>query len=71
MRVLERLDFTVALPQLYVVTVNQLPGVFFRGFIIGTNKLYCPEKMAVDANHVNPITGHCLCSAAGSRPSAN
>ena len=39
MRMLERLDFAVALPKLYIVAVHELPGVFPGRVVVRTNKL--------------------------------
>ena len=37
MRVLELFNLAVALPKFYVMTVNELLGVFLGGVIVGTN----------------------------------
>jgi hypothetical protein len=39
--VLERLDFAVALPKLYVVAVNELLGVFLGRVVVRAEKLDC------------------------------
>jgi hypothetical protein len=38
--VLERVDFTVALPTLYVVIVNQSLGEILRPVVVGADKFY-------------------------------
>jgi hypothetical protein len=58
MRMFKRLDAPVALPKLYVVTINQPLSVFFRDIIIGAHKLDCPEKAAVYPNNICPISRH-------------
>jgi hypothetical protein len=44
---LERLDFTLALPEFYVVTVNKILGVFLRGIVIGADKLDGADKTPI------------------------
>jgi hypothetical protein len=57
-RVLERLDFAVALPKLHVVTVSEALGVFFRDIIVRANKFYRSDKVTVCPDHVRSISGH-------------
>jgi hypothetical protein len=40
-------DSAIKLPKLYVVTVNELPGLVYGGLIIGANQVYGPNAMAV------------------------
>jgi hypothetical protein len=58
MGALERRHFALALPKLYVVTINKLLGIFFGGVVIGANKFDCPEKMAIYPNNIRPIISH-------------
>jgi hypothetical protein len=58
MCVLERLDFTVALPKLNVVTVNELLGVLLRDFIVRADQFDCPEKPTIGPNNVRSIPDH-------------
>ena len=48
----------VALPKFYVVTVNELLGVFLRGGVIGTKKLDRSDEVAVYANDIGSILRH-------------
>jgi hypothetical protein len=57
-RVLEHRDFAVALPKLYVATVDQSLGVFLRGLIVRADQFDCPEKVTVDPNNVRSIPDH-------------
>jgi hypothetical protein len=43
-RMLERLDFAVALPEFYVVTVHDLLGVVLGSLIVSAKKLYGPDE---------------------------
>jgi hypothetical protein len=66
-RALKLRDVAVSLPKLYVVTVNELFGVFFGGVVIGTKKLYRSEEVAIAVNDIRSILRHCVQSA-GSVP---
>jgi hypothetical protein len=46
-------DLTVALPKLYVMTIDELLGVFCRGLIVRAHKLDCSEEMPVTADNIN------------------
>jgi hypothetical protein len=54
-------DVAIALPKLYVVTINELPGVFLCGVIVGADKFDGPEKTAVRTDDIGSIFCH-LCS---------
>jgi hypothetical protein len=58
MRGFERLDFFLALPKLYVVTVNKALGIFLGGVVVGAKKLYRSKKVAVSADNAGSIFGH-------------
>jgi hypothetical protein len=57
-RGLERLDFAIVLPKLYVVIAYKALGVFFRELIVWASKRYRPEKATIYPNNVRPISGH-------------
>jgi hypothetical protein len=40
-------DLTVAMPKFYVLTIDELPGVFFRGLVVGAYKPDCAADMTV------------------------
>jgi hypothetical protein len=52
-------DLTVAMPKFYVLTIDELPGVFFRGLVVGAYKPDCPADMTVLVKDVRSILGHC------------
>jgi hypothetical protein len=54
----ERLDFTLALPELYVVIINKILRVFLRGVVVGTNKLNGPDKVPIVSDEEGSIIGH-------------
>ncbi len=51
----ERSDFAVALPKLYVVTVNELLGIFFRDFIVLAHKLNRPDEVCLSQQCTHDI----------------
>ncbi len=51
-------DLTVALPKFYVITIDELPGVFFRALIVGAYKLDCAADMAILVEDIRSILGH-------------
>jgi hypothetical protein len=55
-------DVAIALPKLYVVTINELPGVFFRGVIVGADEFDGPEKTAVRTDDIGSIFCHLQCA---------
>jgi hypothetical protein len=52
----------VALPQLYVETVNELLGAFLRGVVIRTDKLHRSNEVSVYANDISSILCHRISS---------
>jgi hypothetical protein len=48
-------DLTVALPKLYVMTIDESLGVFCRGLIVRAHKLDCSEEMPVTADNIRPF----------------
>jgi hypothetical protein len=55
---LERPDLPVALPKLYVTTVNELFCIFAGGRIISTKKLYGPDEVSIAADDVGSVICH-------------
>ena len=51
-------DLTVAMPKFYVLTIDELPGVFFRGLVVGAYKPDCAADMTVLVKDVHSIIGH-------------
>lgn len=51
-------DLTVAMPKFYVVAIDELPGVFFRGLVVGAYKPDCAADMTVLVKDVHSIIGH-------------
>jgi hypothetical protein len=58
--VLEFGDLAGASPKLYVVTVTQALGVFFRDLVIGARQIDRPDDAPVNVNDIDSITGHSL-----------
>lgn len=58
MDALERRHPAIALPKLYVVTVNQPLGVLFGDLIVWAEKFDCPEKLAVRRDNICPVPCH-------------
>jgi hypothetical protein len=56
--VLKRRHLAVALPKLYVVTINKPLSVLFGDLIVWANKFDCPEKLAVRRDDKGPVSGH-------------
>jgi hypothetical protein len=48
--VLERLDFAVPPPELYIMAIDKLFAHSIGLFVIGANQFYCPDKMTVRTN---------------------
>jgi hypothetical protein len=53
--VIELRYFAAVLPELYVVTINQVLGVFLRGVIIGTEQFDCSDNASVHTNDIGSI----------------
>ena len=51
-------DLTVALPKFYIMTIDELPDVFFRGLIVGAYEPDCAADMAILVKDVCSILGH-------------
>jgi hypothetical protein len=51
-------DLTVAMPKFYVLTIDELPGVFFRGLVVGAYKPDCAADMTILVKDVHSIIGH-------------
>lgn len=50
-------DLTVALPKFYVMTIDELPGVFLRGLVVGAYKPDSPVDMTVLVKDQRSIFG--------------
>ncbi len=46
------------MPKFCVLTVDELPGVFFRGLVVGAYKPDCAADMTVLVKDVRSIIGH-------------
>src|SRR5882757_11212253 len=51
-------DLTVALPKFYVMTIDELPCVFFCGLVVGEHELDCPADTTVLVKDVRSIFRH-------------
>src|SRR6267378_2799419 len=51
-------DLTVALPKFYVMTIDELPCVFFCGLVVREHELDCPADMTVLVKDVRSIFRH-------------
>jgi hypothetical protein len=58
--VLEFGDLAGASPKLYVVTVTQALGVFFRDLVIGARQIDRPDDPPVNVNDIGSIIGHSI-----------
>ena len=47
---LNRLDFAVPPPELYIMAIDKLFAHSIGLFVIGANQFYCPDKMTVRTN---------------------
>jgi hypothetical protein len=56
--VLERRNSALMLPKLYVVTIDELLGVFHRGLIVGAHWSNCSADKTVFVHDVSSILGH-------------
>jgi hypothetical protein len=54
----EALDFAITLPQLDIVSVDELLRVSLGAFVILTDKLDRPDKVAVRSDDVHSVFGH-------------
>jgi hypothetical protein len=57
-RTQKRRDFAVKLPKLYVVAVNELPGLLFGVLVVFAEKFDGSENVAVMAHDVRAIVLH-------------
>jgi hypothetical protein len=48
----------IKLPEFHVMTIDELFGVFLGGVVIGTNKLYRSDEVAVRANDERSVLCH-------------
>jgi hypothetical protein len=53
-------NLAVLLPELDVVTIDELLGVLFRSLVVRACQLDCSNKSAITSNYVNPVPGHLL-----------
>jgi hypothetical protein len=60
LRLVPRLDFTIKLPKLYIVTIKQLFGALSGRIVVIAEDVDGPDKMPVVTNHVRPILCHWL-----------
>jgi hypothetical protein len=56
--VLERRNSAIMLPKLYIVPLDELPGIFHRGLIVGAHKSNCSADKTVFVHDVSSILGH-------------
>src|SRR5882672_7647559 len=56
--VLERRNSAIMLPKLYIVTLDELLGIFQRGLIVGAHKSNCSADKTVFVHDVSSILGH-------------
>jgi hypothetical protein len=56
--VLEQYEFTLLLPQLYVVAIDKLFSFFFCGGVILANQIDRSKEMAVRSNNVCAVMRH-------------
>ena len=47
------------MPKFYVLTIDELPGVFFRGLIVGAYELDCAADMAILVKNVARYSAMC------------
>jgi hypothetical protein len=51
-------NLAVLLPELDVVTIDELLGVLFRNLVVRACQLDCSNKSAITSNYINPVPGH-------------
>jgi hypothetical protein len=51
-------NLAVLLPELDVVTIDELLSVLFRSLVVRACQLDCLNKSAITSNYVNPVPGH-------------
>jgi hypothetical protein len=56
--VLELRDHATAMPELYVVAINEAPGVFFRDLVARTYQIDRPDDAAVHVDNIGSISCH-------------
>ena len=56
--VLELSYQATAMPKLYIVTINEALGVFFRDIVARTDQINRPEDPAVHVNQIGSISCH-------------